>query len=82
MQVVARALMLVRKASISYRNTYNLALPGFRPEIGDMLGQGKNNGFLAPGLGFGLGFVIMSTIFSISSREISTSFKRIGIPIE
>ena len=67
-QAGARFLMSMRNISISYRNTYNLALPGFRPEIGDMLGQGKNNGFLAPGIGFGLGFVNDSYIDTAQER--------------
>ena len=67
-QAGARFLMSMRNISISYRNTYNLALPGFRPEIGDVFGQGKNNGFLAPGIGFGLGFVNDSYIDTAQER--------------
>ena len=60
--------MSLRNISVSYRNTYNLALPGFRPEIGDLLGQGKNNGFLAPGIDFGLGFIDDSYIDKAQER--------------
>ncbi len=67
-QAGARFLMSMRNISISYRNTYNLALPGFRPEVGDILGQGKSNGFLAPGIGFGLGFVNDSYIDTAQER--------------
>ena len=56
-QVVARGLMMVRKASISYRNTYSLSLPGFRTEIGDAFGQKKTGGGLSPGLDFAFGMV-------------------------
>ena len=38
-QVVARGLMMLRNVSFSYRNTYSMALPGFLPSIGNMLGQ-------------------------------------------
>ena len=56
-QVVARALMSVRNASISYRNTYALTLPGFSTEVGDAFGQKHVNGMLSPGLGFAFGAV-------------------------
>jgi cell surface protein SprA len=67
-QVGARFLMSLRNISVSYRNTYNLALPGFRPEIGDILGQGKDNGFLSPGIDFGLGFIDDSYIDRAQER--------------
>ena len=56
-QVVARGLMMVRNASISYRNTYSLTLPGFKTEIGDAFGQKKTDFGLSPGLGFAFGMV-------------------------
>ena len=56
-QVFARALMMVRNASISYRNTYALTLPGFRTEVGDAFGQKRINGMLSPGLDFAFGAV-------------------------
>ena len=56
-QVVARALMLVRKASISYRNTYAMTLPGFKTEIGDAFGQKKTDAGLSPGLAFAFGMI-------------------------
>ncbi len=56
-QVVARTLMMVRNASISYRNTYALTLPGFGTEVGDAFGQKRINGLLSPGLGFAFGAV-------------------------
>ena len=54
-QVAARGLMMVRNASITYRNTYALTLPGFRTEIGDAFGQKSVNGMLSPGLDFAFG---------------------------
>lgn len=56
-QVAARALMMVRNASISYRNTYALTLPGFSTEVGDAFGQKSTNGMLSPGLGFAFGAI-------------------------
>jgi len=57
LQVMARGLMMVRDANISYRNTYALTLPGFSTEIGDAFGQKRVNGILSPGLDFALGAV-------------------------
>ena len=58
-QAGARLLMSLRNVSMSYRNTYNLALPGFLPQVGDMLGQTRNggNGPFSPGIDFGFGLV-------------------------
>ena len=56
-QVLARGLMMVRKASISYRNTYSMSLPGFKTEIGDAFGQKHTDGGLSPGLAFAFGMV-------------------------
>ncbi|MEG1546395.1 MAG: cell surface protein SprA, partial [Bacteroides sp.] len=55
MQHATRFAMLVRNISVSYRNTYATTLPGFLPEVGDMLGQKKNGGVFAPGLDFAFG---------------------------
>ena len=54
-QVIARALMLVRNVSISYRDQFSMALPGFKPFVGDMLGQRRMDGMFAPGLDFAFG---------------------------
>ena len=56
-QVMARALMMVRNISFSYRNDYTMTLPGFRTEIGDAFGQKSINGILSPGLDFAFGAV-------------------------
>ena len=56
-QAAARFLMMVRNVSVTYRNTYNLAVPGFLPQVGDMLGQRKLGGVFTPGLDFAFGFV-------------------------
>ena len=57
LQSVARFAMMLRNVTVSYRNTYNLALPGFRPYVGDMLGQTRRDGIFSPGVGFGFGLV-------------------------
>ena len=56
-QAGARFLMMFRNASISYRNTYNLALPGFMVESGDVFGQNHASGVMSPGMDFGFGLV-------------------------
>lgn len=57
MQCVTRFAMMVRNVSVTYRNTYAMSLPGYMPEVGDMLGQKKLNGKFAPGLAFAFGMV-------------------------
>ena len=53
-QSAARLLMMVRSIGITYRNQYSMTLPGFTPNIGDMLGQ-RTGSVMAPGLGFAFG---------------------------
>ncbi len=54
--VVLRALMMVRKASISYRESNSMVLPGFQPEPA-FLGQQMTDFGNAPGYGFGFGII-------------------------
>jgi len=57
-----RFLMMVRRASITYRKSNSMVLPGFKPEAG-FLGQTKDvNGVSAPGYGFTFGFFDDNTI--------------------
>ena len=56
LQVAARLAMMVRNVSVNYRNSYQLALPGFTPGVGDAFGQ-KKVGQMAPGLDFAFGMV-------------------------
>ncbi len=57
-QAAARFAMMVRNVSVSYRNAYNLTLPGFMPNVGDMLGQRRTaQGMFSPGVDFGFGLV-------------------------
>ncbi len=56
-QSVARVLMMVRSVNVSYRNQYAMSLPGFKPMIGNVFGQGSGMGPLSPGLDFAFGFM-------------------------
>ena len=55
MQYPTRALMMLRSVSINYTNAYAMNLPGFMPEVGDIFGQNRENGFMSPGLDFAFG---------------------------
>ncbi|NDV45728.1 cell surface protein SprA [Paludibacter sp. 221] len=51
-----RGLMMVRRASFTYRESNNMTIPGFMQEP-SFLGQRKDhNGIYAPGIGFAFGF--------------------------
>ena len=67
-QAVARFAMMVRNVSVSYRNTYNLTLPGFMPNVGDMFGQNRDRGLLQPGLKYAFGLVGDSYIDEAKDR--------------
>ena len=54
-QYTARALMLVRNVSATYKNVYAMTLPGFMPEAGSILGQRNQGGLYAPGWDFAFG---------------------------
>lgn len=57
LQYTARALMMVRSASVGYRVTTSTFLPSFRPNVGDFMGQNNSSGSaMAPGMGFAFGF--------------------------
>ena len=56
-QAAARFAMMLRNFSVSYRNTYNLALPGFLPDVGSIFGQTKRGGAFQPGLRYAFGLV-------------------------
>jgi cell surface protein SprA len=64
----ARFLMMVRRINISYSNTAGMQLPGYRPEVGDMLGQ-KQGAVMAPGLAFAFGDVRRSFINDAADRS-------------
>ncbi|MCL1944168.1 MAG: cell surface protein SprA [Candidatus Azobacteroides sp.] len=55
-QYAARGLMMIRRFSLSYKETNSTQIPGFLPDIGDWTGQGNSNGS-APGWKFAFGLV-------------------------
>jgi len=66
-----RLLMLVRRASVTYRQTSNMTLPGFLPKPG-FLGQDKGmDGVYAPGYAFTFGMFDDS---SIDNQTITNAF--------
>ena len=64
----ARFLMMVRRFNIQFTNSAGMMLPGFRPEVGDIFGQGHSSFGLTPGLGFAFGSVRRSYIDEASDR--------------
>jgi len=54
--VLTRALMMVRKASISYRESNSMVLPGFQKQP-DFLGQQMTDYGAAPGYGYTFGII-------------------------
>lgn len=68
-QGAARTLMMLRNVSVTYRNTYNLSVPGFLPEVGPIFGQaGSVRNSLQPGLDFAFGAVSDSYVARQASR--------------
>ena len=63
-----RFLMMVRRVNFQFTNSAGMMLPGFRPEIGDIFGQGRSTVGLSPGLGFAFGSVNRSYIDEASER--------------
>ncbi|MDE6467277.1 MAG: cell surface protein SprA, partial [Muribaculaceae bacterium] len=51
-----RLLMSPRNVSVRYRNTKSMSLPLFEPNIGNVFGQSRSYGPMAPGLDFAFGF--------------------------
>ena len=67
-QAMARVAMMVRNVSLTYRNNYSLAVPGFMPRVGDFFGQRNSDGMMAPGLDFAFGFANDSYIEKARER--------------
>lgn len=67
MEYTARGLMMVRNISVSYRNSNNMSIPGFLPNIGDYFGQ-RSSGGLQPGLDFAFGFAGEDYIHKAAER--------------
>lgn len=69
----SRLLMSVRRASVTFRKSGNMTLPGFLPEPG-FLGQTKDkNGINAPGYGFAFGFFDDSPVGNTTLTSASTN---------
>ncbi|MBO5960807.1 MAG: cell surface protein SprA, partial [Paludibacteraceae bacterium] len=54
--MTTRFLMMIRRASVTYRQTNSLVVPGFYPEAGFM-GQRRVESIYAPGYDFAFGFI-------------------------
>ena len=54
LQQATRFLMMARNVNISYRSQRAMNIPGFKPTIGDMLGQ-RTGDMMTPGLDFAFG---------------------------
>ena len=67
-QYAARFAMSIRNVSVKWRNTQQLSLPQFIPDIGDIFGQSTHYDVMAPGLDFAFGFVDESYINRAKSR--------------
>ena len=67
-QTAARFAMMLRNVSLSYRNQYSLALPGFLPTVGNAFGQ-RSGDILSPGLDFAFGVIDDSYIQKASDNN-------------
>lgn len=52
-----RFLMMPRTFSFKWRQSHSMNLPLFTPDVGDVFGQSRNYGPMAPGLDFAFGFI-------------------------
>lgn len=64
----SRFLMMVRRVNVKFSSSDGMMLPGFRPEIGDIFGQGRSYFGLTPGLGFAFGGVRRGFITDAADR--------------
>jgi len=65
---VARTLMMLRRASFTYRESNSMVLPGFLPEAG-LLGQQSTSNGMSPGYAFVFGFVDDNTITNAKNNH-------------
>lgn len=65
----SRFLMMIRRINIQYQATDGMMVPGFRPMIGDILGQGRSPFGLTPGLGFAFGAVNRSFLEDANAQD-------------
>jgi cell surface protein SprA len=68
-QHAAYGMMMLRSATITYRLTDGMMLPGFRPSVGDIFGQKTSDDGYAPGLDFAFGFAGQSYIDRAKERD-------------
>ncbi len=67
-EYAARFLMSTRALAIRWRSTGSLSLPLFLPDVGNMLGQTRSWGPMAPGLDFAFGFTDESYVDKAKER--------------
>jgi cell surface protein SprA len=67
--LTTRMLMMVRRASITYRETSSLVLAGFLPTPGFLGQQTDEFGLMAPGLGFAFGMHDDQTIHTAIANQ-------------
>lgn len=65
----SRFLMMIRRINIQYQTTDGMMVPGFRPMIGDIFGQGRSPFGLSPGLGFAFGAVNRNFLIDADERD-------------
>jgi cell surface protein SprA len=61
--------MMLKRMNMQYSISDGMMIPGYRPEIGGMFGQGRSQSGLAPGLGFAFGNVSRSYIDELAARD-------------
>ena len=67
--VSTRMLMSIRRASITYRESNSMVLPGFTPQAGFMGQDRRSDGLFAPGYAFAFGFHDDNTIQNAASNN-------------
>lgn len=56
-EYATRFVIMPRNLSFRYRNTQSMTLPLYSPSVGNIFGQSRSYGPMAPGLDFAFGFV-------------------------
>ena len=67
-QYSVRFLMSVKSINVKWRDTRQLSLPQFIPDVGDIFGQSTRYNVLAPGLDFAFGFTGEDYIYKAKER--------------
>jgi len=67
-EYATRLAMSPRTASIRWKRTNSLSIPLYRPDVGNVFGQTRSHGPMAPGLDFAFGFTDESYIDRIKDR--------------